>query len=186
MTAFVLAWFLSASTGQGNELKAGAACVDITPSGTVYLAGWSPYRVSQGIETRLKVNIIALESVDAKGKQTDTAFILVFDLISVRVGLMSPLRQALAKECPELNLDKFLFSGTHTHCAPLLSDQQVTKTEGIMLPSEYIREIVPKVVAGVKKAWSTRQKASFSFGLGEAVVARTRVTRYVDGTSKMF
>lgn len=186
MAVFFLALFFMISAGQGNELKAGAACVDITPSGTVYLAGWTPYRVSKGIETPLKVNIIALESVDARGKQTDTAFILAFDLISIRVGLMAPLRQALAKECPELNLDKFLFCGTHTHCAPLVSDQQMTKTEGIMHPTEYVAEIVPKVVAGVKRAWSTRQKASFSFGLGEAVVARTRVTRYTDGTSKMY
>ena len=167
-----------------DELKVGAAVVDITPSGTVYIAGWSPYRVSKGVETPLKANIIALETVGNNGK-SEMAVIISFDLISIRAGLMLPLRKAIGEKFPKLDLEKFLFHGTHTHCAPVLNDP-VKMDEGIMKPSEYVKEIVPKIIDGIGTAWNGRQKATFSYGLGNAVVAQNRISVYTGGSGAMY
>lgn len=177
---------LLAGSGWADELKVGAVSIDITPTAKVYMAGWLPYRVSQDIADPLTANIIAMEAISNKGK-TETAIIISFDLISIRSGLMLPLRNAIRKELPEIKLDNILFCATHTHCAPVLNDSpHAKKVEGIMQPSQYVASIIPKVVDGIRTAWQKREKAKFSYGLGQAVVAYNRITVYKDGTTKMY
>lgn len=183
-TAVFLFCLFICPEGRSDELKVGAVEVDITPTGTVYIAGWSPYRISKGVESPLKVNILAMESTGKDGK-TETAMILVFDLVSVRSGLMLPLRKAISKKFPNWDIDKMLFCATHTHCAPVVNDPQ-TVAEGITKPSDYVNEIIPKIVEGMDSAWKTRRKVKFSYGLGNAVVACNRITVYKNGSGAMY
>ncbi|MDO5581367.1 MAG: hypothetical protein Q4G69_09530 [Planctomycetia bacterium] len=170
--------------GKSDELKVGAAEVDITPAGTVYIAGWSPYRISKGVKSPLKVNILAIESKGAKGK-TESAMILAFDLVSVRAGLMLPLRKAISEKFPDFDINKILICATHTHCAPVVNDPD-TVPKGITKPSDYVRSIIPKIIAGMESAWNSRCKAKFSYGLGNAAVACNRVSVYKNGSGQMY
>ena len=100
--------------------KAGAAAVDITPTGPVWLAGFANRKgPSEGVAIPIFTKALALE--DSAGARL---VIVTLDL----VGIPRQLRSDVEKEVGEkfgLRPECLLLNASHTHSAPAFSREQV-------------------------------------------------------------
>jgi len=179
----LLALFGQAS---GAELLVGTASTDITPDEPVPLCGQFGLRISQGTETPITANVLALES--REGDQTgDLAIMVSCDVVYIPADVLELVRQAVKKRLPDLDPKKVFLSGTHTHTAPeLLLGKWVLPKEGVMTVERYQVFFAERVADAVAKAWEGRAPGSVSWGLGHAVVAYNRRAVYANGSSRMY
>jgi hypothetical protein len=90
-----------------GTLSAGAAKVDITPQGTVCLAGFGIWRRSQGVHDRLQARALALR------RGSLTAVIVAVDLIGFQHQQVEEVRSRLKGKA-----DVVLVAATHNHSGP--------------------------------------------------------------------
>lgn len=165
----------------------GAASCNITPDRPVSLSGQFHTRISQGVITPVEANIVALEWVDAEGKQ-DYAIIISMDTCAIRHEFNLAFRKAFRETFPELDGEKLILTATHTHTAPGINadDHYRINQDGVMAPSEYVQICIERMIPAVKKAWESRSEGKFAYGLEHAVVAYNRRAIYADGTAVMY
>src|SRR5262245_13923529 len=95
--------------------KAGVARAIITPSQSVWLAGYGGReRPPDGKFMDLWIKVLALE--DARGHR---AIILTSDLLGIPQSIYQNTCAALKTKF-DLNPDQILLSASHTHCGPIL------------------------------------------------------------------
>lgn len=181
----ILFLLLTPLAGWADELWAGFASVDISPKEPVILAGQFHPRVSKGIEYPVEANVLVLESIK-EGQKADHAILVSLDTATIYLLLRTSIREMFQKEFPDLDVDKIILSATHTHSAPVMSDDAYPLQKGVMIPSNYVKEIIPKIIGAIRKAWDTKEKIQFSYGLGNAVVAFNRRAIYEDGSAVMY
>lgn len=175
----------AADVAHAAELYVGAVSVDITPEEPAVLAGQFAPRPSQGIQYPVTLNILALETRNGE-TPIDAALFVSMDTVVMRGEALLDFRQTVAEALPDFDLEKVLFSATHTHSAPTISDQSYPLVEGTIRPSDYVKFVCGKLALAVQSAWNSRQKASYSYGLGHAVVAYNRRAVYADGHAVMY
>ncbi len=114
-----LIWSLLAigADTRAGELLAGAAAADITPSQPVALDGQFRTRISQGADTPITANVVALESRE-HDHSLDAAVMVSCDLVGISDVLRQKVREETQKRLPHFDLDKVFLSATHTHTAP--------------------------------------------------------------------
>jgi neutral ceramidase len=96
--------------------KAAAASADITPSESVWLAGYAGRtEPSEGVRLPIFAKALALE--DAEGGRF---VFLTFDLIGIPRAFRDEV-EAIAKESHGLAPERILMNASHTHSGPLLS-----------------------------------------------------------------
>ena len=179
----LLALFGQAS---GAELLVGTASTDITPGEPVPLCGQFHLRISQGTETPVTANVLALES-RGSGGSVDLAIMVSCDVVYIPADVLELVRQELKKRVPDLDTKKVFLSGTHTHTAPeLMLGKWVLPKEGVMTVEQYRTFFVERVADAVAKAWEGRAPGSVSWGLGHAVVAYNRRAVYANGSARMY
>lgn len=169
------------------ELCIGTATVDITPDRPVPLTGNSTVRIGREIQSRLKANVLVLES--RNGPQcVDQAILVACDLCVIRPGIKEGFRKHLSGRVRGLDLSKLLLTATHTHAAPvLLQDRYDVKDyEDAMQPKEYVPWLYERLTEAVVKAWESRAPGSVAWGLGHAVAGHNRRAVFRNGTAKMF
>lgn len=172
---------------EGAELLVGAATADITPDRPVPLTGMRTVRVSKGIHSRCKANVLAIESRDGE-EVLDQAILVSCDLCVIRPGIQQGFRDHVANRLPGFDIKKLFLAATHTHAAPVLLQDRYKESDygDAMQPKEYVPFLYERMADAVVKAWESREPGAVAWGLGHAVVGRNRRAVYSDGSGKMY
>lgn len=187
-TVFLLAGLCLLTThAAATEMLFGAATADISPDGPVALTGYRSVRVSKGIHSRCKANVLALESREGD-KIVDQAILISCDLCVIRPGIQEGFRKYVAARLPDFDISKLFLAATHTHAAPvLLQDRYNEKDYGdAMQPKDYVPFMYERMADAVVKAWKEREVGALAWGLGNAVVASNRRAVFSNGKAKMY
>ena len=177
----------AARSPQGaGELLVGAAATSITPNKPVALAGQMHTRISKAVESPVMATALALES--RRGEQTaDQAVFVACDLVAIRGGIIEKVREQVKGRLPGLDVNKLVFSATHTHSAPVLVEGTYNiPKDGVMQPSEYLEFLLGRLSDVIVQAWQSRAPGRVGWGLGHAVAAQNRRAVYADGHAEMY
>ena len=169
------------------DLYVGAANCSITPDRPIMLAGQFHRRISNGVQIPIEANVVALES--REGDQGGESVIIVgTDLVCVQPDLQKALVQEIARTVPDFDVSRLVLTSTHTHASAVTDENEyvLPKDENVMKPSEYIAWVCPIIAQTVKRAWESRKKGSFSYGLDFAVIGYNRRAVYEDGSAVMY
>lgn len=168
------------------ELRVGAASVSITPDRPVALDGQMRTRISQGVESPVTANALALESKDGDNV-VDQAVLVSCDLVSIAAETRDRVRELAKERLPDLDPQKIVLSATHTHTAPVqLEGKYLIPEDGVMQPAEYTDFLVYQIIEAVSNAWKARKPAKVGWGMAHAVIAQNRRAVYADGSAKMY
>jgi hypothetical protein len=153
--------------------KAGAARANITPSQSLWMAGFaSRTKPAEGKEMDLWIKALALE--DERGHR---AIILSGDLLGFPQSIYRRTCAAL-KEKFALEPDQILLTVSHTHCGPVLRhalyDVYPLDAAQIGLIENYSAELEAKMVETVGKAIADLAPAQLAAGQGTAGFAVNR------------
>lgn len=168
-----------------GELKIGVAQADITPERPVALTGGRTAPISQGVNSPVTANVLALESLEA-GKPVDSAIIVSCDVCVIRPGIQAQFRERIAPALPGFDTSKLFLAATHTHKGPALLQDAYDNYAGAMEPQEYVPFMFERMAQAVVRAWESRKSGSFAWGLGHAVVAQNRRATYANGSAQMY
>lgn len=189
--ALLATWCVAGATGLGlgeasaARLWIGAATADITPDEPVPLTGYRTMRVSTGIHSRCKANIVAIEAREGE-KVVDQAIFVACDLCVIRPGIQDGFREHVADRLPGFDIKKLFLAATHTHAAPVLLQDRYQSYGGAMEPKEYVPWMNEQIAQAVVEAWESRAPAAVAWGLGHAVVGCNRRAVYADGSARMY
>jgi hypothetical protein len=168
-----------------GELLFGAAQADITPDRPVALTGGRIAPISQGVNSPVTVNALALEWKE-DGKSTEAAIIVSCDVCVIREGIQEQCRKLVAKRLPDFDPNLLFLAATHTHKGPALLQEAYDNYAGAMEPREYTPFMLAKIVDAVEQAWNSRKPGAVAWGMGHAVIAQNRRATYSDGSAKMY
>lgn len=171
-----------------SELKIGTAKADITPPGVIPLWGQWHMRLSKSPQTPLSANIAVVESSE-NGKTLDRVIFVSADLLQISEELLQAVQKKVVARVPEIDPEKIVINGTHTHTAPVLSSRYASKlpaNQGITSLDEILDFISTRIADAVVQAWKSRVPGCMAFGLDFAAVAQSRRIVYHDGTAKMY
>jgi len=169
---------LTGAQVQGPGLRASAVKVDITPSGSKWLAGY-PARKSTGVHDHLFHRIVALD--DGRTQ---------FFLISSDLCLFAPsvYDEFTAQLKRETGIDpiQVWWTVTHTHAAPEVGPHGLPK---LMMPERYKHEpdqeytawVEKVLIDGIKEARAKLAPARLAVGTGFSAANINRRARDVDG-----
>lgn len=159
--------------------KAGAAKVDITPDGPVWMAGYAARtKPSEGVRQPIYAKALAIESADGK-----PAVLVTFDLSGVPRGLGERIAKRAASRFG-VTRDRLWMNASHSHSGPVTYDY-VSSRPGFKIPAgqaesakRYTMALEDKVIDVIDRALAARAPAALSFQQGFAgfAVNRRRVT----------
>lgn len=166
--------------------KAGVAKVVITPTRSVWMAGYAARtKPSEGVAQDLYAKALALE--DPSGRR---AVLVTTDLLGLPAAVSGRVAQRVEKQYG-LSRERVIFNSSHTHCGPALD--RVLEIAYDMTPQQwsdvesYTHELEDKLVLVIGEALKGLAPASLSFGHGEAGFAMNRRqnkgTEYVIGVN---
>jgi len=147
---------------------------DITPNGPVSLYGQYYERVSEYVQSPLKVTAFAMESIDGLGKK-EQAVMVSMDLIYTLREVQDTLKEVIKNQIPDFDSRKLFLNATHTHSAPYPD-----------LKSGYGKFLMEKLAKAVVSAWRSREPAAISNAFVYSVVGHNRRVLYADGTAEMY
>ncbi len=158
-----------------NEgLRIGWAIEDITPEGPVSLYGQYYERVSEYVQSPLKVTAFAIETVNEEGEK-EQGIMVSMDLIYTLRPLQDALKDVVKEQIPDFDTRKLFLNATHTHSAPYPD-----------VESDYGKMLLSRLVKVVVSAWNNRNPSGISNSFGYAVVGHNRRALYADGTTEMY
>lgn len=184
-------FLLSAVSATAADLYVGAESVDITPDRPVLLQGQFNTRIARTADTPLTANILAMESRDGENS-LDRAILISLDICSITNEFRDKLYPAITEAIPGFDAEKKLVvAATHTHTSMATADgayrlpPDVPESD-VMMPAEAAAFLTERIAPAVRRAWEKREKALYSYGLGNAVVAYNRRSVYADGSAVMY
>lgn len=151
----------------GPSIRAGAARIDITPEGPVWMSGYAARnKPSEGVLMPLWAKALALE--DARGNR---AVIVTTDLIGLPMEL-TDLVAARAVEKYKLDRASLVFNASHTHTGPVvrgnlsvMESQQPPHREAL---AAYRQTLQQKLLDVIGAALADLAPAELAFAYGEA------------------
>lgn len=182
----LILFLLLVSPLHAATLKIGVARGDITPPKSVPLWGQFNLRLSQGVESPLMVNVVALESADRE-KRLDSAIFVCLDLCIVTADLLHAVQEKVADKVSSIDVTKLVVNATHTHSAPTLSldHPKLPVSDQIMDYPEAIDFTAERIAIAIAEAWQSRKPGKIAFGLDFGIVTWNRRAAYADGRSVM-
>ena len=159
---------------KSEGLSIGWAIEDITPKGSVSLCGQYYERISEYVQSPLKVTACAIEVINEKG-QKEQSIMVSMDLVWILRALRDTLKNVLKDQIPDFDVRKLFLNATHTHSAPCPD-----------LNSEYGKLLLDRLSKVVIAAWLNRKPAGISSQFGYAAVGHNRRALYADGTAEMY
>ena len=165
----------------------GWSCKDITPDKPISLYGQYYKRISQYVQSPLKVTALALESRVENGKK-EQAIMVSCDVAGIPKELQDMLREKVRPQIPDFDVSKLFLNATHTHSAPptvLNTNNDIEKEKG-MNAAEFRVLFLDRASEAVIEAWKERKQGGISWGLGQAVVGHCRRVQYSDGRTEMY
>lgn len=178
--AFLVSLIVAASgSALADELRVGAASVDITPPIGTPMAGYYAERLSQGVHDPLFAKAIVLERGGKK------AALVALDLISTPMTLVEEARREIEKSTGIKGLD-VMISATHAHTGPVLQGQGARANAfggDNPLAVAYSRGLPAKIAESVRLADQALQPSKVSAGHGqESAISFNRRFHMTDGT----
>ena len=170
-------------------VKIGWAQTDITPKGTVAVAGQFHVRLSEEVLDPITATAMALDNGE------DHAVLVSCDLVTVSDYLLAGVRQRVAAMEDGPAPEKVALNATHTHTGPEVrlpheGAGHVSRNPGVELPVppalEYVDFAIERIAGAVAEAWASRSKAKVAYGLGHAVVGRNRRWVNIEGEARMY
>ncbi len=155
------------------EFDAGAARVDITPEGSVWMSGYaSRTKASEGVLTPIHAKALALR--DNKGYRV---VIVTTDLVGLPRTITDEVSARLEKE-HGLRRAQVVFNASHTHTGPVVWPNLTTmyfisEQEKSVLHA-YARTLTGKLFSVAAAALGDLEPATISFGQGTADFAMNR------------
>jgi hypothetical protein len=179
------AWSATATAAgveQAGGWSAGAASVDITPDGPVWLAGYAARKSpSEGVTIPIHAKALALK--DAEGH---TAVFVTVDLSGVDRALTTSLTDRI-KQAHGLPRESVAIFASHTHTGPSIRNVTRSLTEAGLDPArakpndDYRRTLEEKLFAVVGAALSKLEPVSAAYGVGRAGFAINRREKTATG-----
>ena len=168
---FCLLLAVCASAQTRDQWSAGAAKVVITPTESIWMAGYgSRTKPSEGVQTDLYLKALALD--DGSGRPS---VLVTSDL----VGLRRPVADRIAERCEKqygLTRDRLLINSSHTHSGPTTGD--FAPRTGFEAQTEvvgrYTGALIDKAVETVGTALRSMSPARLEFSQGFAGIAVNR------------
>jgi hypothetical protein len=157
-----------------GTLSIGWAIEDITPDGPVSLYGQYYERISEYVQSPLKVTAFAIEAVNEKG-QKEQAIMVSIEVALIMRSLQDTLKKLVVDLVPDFDVRKLFVNTTHTHSAPYPD-----------MESEYGKVLLSQLIKAVVSAWKDRKPAGISNSFGYAVVGHNRRVLFADGTAEMY
>lgn len=167
-------------------LYVGRATADITPKLPIAVSGQFNLRIAEQAETPISASVLVLET--RKNNQTaDLAIMVSCDLLYIPIDLISQLRKEVTKNIPGLDVSKIIVNATHTHTAPVVTEngEYAIPGQGVTQVKDYRLFFVGKVATAIAQAWKQRAEGSVAWGFSYAVAGYNRRISYSDGTSGM-
>jgi hypothetical protein len=169
---------LSGAPGPSGTFRASVVKVDITPTGSKWLAGY-PARQSTGIHDRLFHRIVALD--DGRTQ----FFLISSDLCLFAPSVYDEMTAQLKRETG-IEPMQVWWTVTHTHAAPEVGPHGLAK---LMMPERYNHEpdqeytawVEKAAVDGIKEARAKLAPARLAVGTGFSAANINRRARDVDG-----
>ena len=153
--------------------RAGAAKVDVTPEGPIWMAGYAARdHESEGALHPLWARALVLEA--ASGRR---AVLVTLDLCGIDRALSNTIRDRLHDEC-DLDRPQVVLACSHTHSGPVVGSNLITMyplDEGSRARvASYTERLIVEVVDVVKAAISDLGPAEIASGLGRCDFAVNR------------
>ena len=154
------------------QWKAGAATVDITPEGSVWMAGYAARKKpSEGVSQKLFAKALALE--DTGGSRL---VIVTMDLI----GVPRAVREAVEREARQrfqLRPESILLNASHTHSGPAPSARGVPDPAFVDRAEAYGRTLQAKILQVIGDALQQLAPANLNYTRARAAFAMNRRLR---------
>jgi Neutral/alkaline non-lysosomal ceramidase, N-terminal len=168
-----VAWLTAIVNGQDAAAwKAGAAAIDITPDGPVWMAGYgSRNKPSEGIAQRISAKALAIED-NANGRMV----IVTMDLIGVPREVRDGVERRVRKQYG-LPPESVLLNASHTHSGPAPSSRGVDDPAYAKVADSYQRVLEEKIVQVIGQALSRSAPANLYFTRARAGFAMNRRLR---------
>jgi hypothetical protein len=177
---YLLVVLASLCAGPGLEVtaegesgwKAGVAQAVITPTGTIWLAGYGARKKpSEGVRQDLYVKTLALQD------ETGNAAVLVtLDLVKIRRDEAEIIAERVRKKLG-LSRDRLLINASHTHSGPVVGEPpgyaDVSREQEEVI-RRYTAGLLDKVVESVEASIRDLAPATLSFEQGLAAIAVNR------------
>jgi len=167
--------FSISSLHAGDTWKAGAASVVITPTDSIWMAGYgSRTAPAEGKETELYAKALVLE--DAAGKR---GLILTLDLVGIDRGFAGRVTDAVTKQY-SLPREAVAICVSHTHSGPVVAGNLAPLHYEGLAPGmrvkidAYADELHSKIVALVGEAITALAPARLQHGSGKCTFAVNR------------
>jgi hypothetical protein len=159
---------------ENDGLSIGWAIEDITPEGPVSLYGQYYERLSEYVESPLKIIAFAIEKRE-KNEVKEQAIMVSMDLIYTLKPLQDRVKQRIKELITDFDESKLFLNATHTHSAPYPE-----------IESDYGTFLLDQLVKVVVTAWNGRNPAGISNSYQNAVTGFNRRVLYADGTAEMY
>jgi hypothetical protein len=163
-------WALAATAEKpALRWKAGAAAVDITPEGPVWMAGYGARKKpSEGVSQKLFAKALALD--DGSGNRL---VIVTLDLIGVP-RILRETTERRVREQHGLRPEEILLNASHTHSGPAPYARGVSDPAFIGKAEAYGRELADKVMQVINSALERSGPAALHYARAKAGFAMNR------------
>ncbi|MSU48001.1 MAG: hypothetical protein EXS37_02755 [Opitutus sp.] len=162
----------AAATPAAITWKAGAASIDITPEGPVWMAGYGARKKpSEGVAQKLNAKALALE--DAAGNRLVA---VTLDLI----GVPRAIREGVERQVRErhgLRPESLLLNASHTHSGPSPNSRGVPDPAYVAKAEAYGRDLEEKIVRVIGEALKQSAPAGLHYTRARAGFAMNRRLR---------
>lgn len=156
---------MTVPSDDSRGLLAGAATVDITPAGSVFLYGYPHVpRYSTGVHDPLECAALYL-----RGASGNEALFLANDLIFLPKQLVAEVRRRI-RERTGTPAEAILISATHTHSGPIMTDHLSNAADPVLprVDPNYLNWLADRLVLAAELAVKAAVPAELGRGVAQA------------------
>ena len=168
---------LGGSACSTRTWKAGVATVDITPEGSLWMAGFARRtQPSQGVALPLHAKALALHC-----ERHPPAVLVTADLLGLTARITNSVAAAVQR-LSGIGRADLLFNASHTHCGPVVDEQLSVAYD--LSPEQwaairaYTSQLEQKLISVIGHAVSRLQPAQLAYARGEAGFAANRRVKF--------
>jgi len=181
-TIVVILLALQSNVHAETAWKAGVASADITPTESIWLAGYGDRtRPSEGVLHKINVKALALDAEAGK-----PVVLLTADLVGIPREISDPVASRCEKEF-NLPRNRLILNASHTHSAPVMtrsaSPRQLTEAQ-FQTIDRYQSFLIGRMVDVIGLALKNMAPARVNFGQSFAGIAVNRRRAYPNSRSR--
>ncbi len=156
----VCAVMCQAQAQEPTPLKVGLATVDITPEGSVFMAGFSGRKKpSEGVYKELTASCVVFDNGETR------TGIMAIDVLKLGMEHVEAVRETAEKF--GIPPEQMMLNGSHTHCGPDLWHKANVE-------SGYAKFFMEKICSLIEPAVADLQPAKLDFTIGSSTMAVNR------------